>query len=97
MGFKKWKWESSNSHYDSERQIWLEIERIVEKEVDLLVLNRATATIADGALRGLPLIIKNRNLYMDFLLRITSEAIDFRQWVEAYWTFKEQRRRGTAA
>jgi hypothetical protein len=91
------EWENASSQYDSEKQIWLEIERIVEKDVDLLVLNRAAATVADSALRGLPVIIKDRNLYMDFLLRITSEAIDFRQWVEGYWRLKEQRRRGASA
>lgn len=86
------EWESTDSQYESEREIWLDIERIVEKDVDLLVLNRAAATVADSALRGYPIIIKDRNLYMDFLLRITSEAIDFRQWIDGYWTFKEQRR-----
>ncbi len=91
------EWESTDSQYESEREIWLDIERIVEKDVDLLVLNRAAATVADSALRGYPIIIKDRNLYMDFLLRITSEAIDFRQWVEGYWRSKEQRRHGAAA
>jgi len=91
------EWERTDSQYDSEGQIWLEIERIVEKDVDLLVLNRAAPTVADSALRGLPIIIKDRNLYMDFLLRITFEAIDFRQWVEGYWAFKEQRRHGAVA
>jgi len=90
------EWESTDSQYESEREIWLDIERIVEKDVDLLVLNRAAATVADSALRGYPIIIKDRNLYMDFLLRITSEAIDFRQWAEGYWMLKEQRRHGAA-
>jgi len=90
------EWESTDSQYESEREIWLNIEGIVEKDVDLLVLNRAAATVADNALRGLPIIIKNRNLYMDFLLRITFEAIDFRQWIDGYWTFKEQRRHEAA-
>ena len=90
------EWESADSQYESEREIWLDIERIVEKDVDLLVLNRAAATVADSALRGYPIIIKDRNLYMDFLLRITFEAIDFRQWIDGYWTLKEQRRHGAA-
>ncbi len=85
------EWET-NTYYDSENSIWLEIERIVQREVDLLVLNRAAATVADGALRGIPIIIKDHSLYMDFLLRITSEATDFREWIEEYWSFKERRR-----
>lgn len=91
------EWEKTDLQYDSEKHIWLDVERIVEREVDLLVLNRATPTIADSALRGIPIIIKDRNLYIDFLLRITSEAIDFRQWVEIYWKFKEQKKHGTTA
>ncbi len=91
------EWESTSSLYDGEKRIWLEIEGIVEGDVGLLVLNRAAPTVADNALRGIPIIIKDRNLYMDFLLRITSEAMDFRQWVDGYWTFKEQRKRGAIA
>ena len=85
------EWQSDN-YYESEHQIWREIEKIVKKEVDLIVLNRASPTIADSALKGIPIIIKDRKFYMDFLLRITSEAIDFREWVEAFWMEKEKRK-----
>jgi len=68
---------------------------IVESEVDLLVLNRAAPSVADNALRGIPIIIKDQNIYMDFSIRVTSEAIDFRQWVESYWRLKEQMKHGT--
>ena len=85
------EWQSDN-YYESEHQIWREIEKIVKKEVDLIVLNRASPTIADSALKGIPIIIKDRKFYMDFLLRITSEAIDFREWVEAFWMEKERRK-----
>lgn len=88
------EWEDSKAYYESEDFIWLEIERIVQREVDLLILNRAAATVAESALRGIPIIIKDRHIYMDFLLRITSEAIDFRGWVEGYWNLKESRRYG---
>lgn len=91
------EWEDLNVHYDSENRIWLDVESIVEREVGLLILNRAAPTIADSALRGMPIIIKNRNLYMNFLLRITSEAIDMREWIEGYWKFKQERRYGATA
>lgn len=84
------EWEKTDFRSDNENSIWLDLERVIGKEVDLLVLNRAAPTIADSALKGIPIIIKNRRLYLDFLLRITSEAIDFRQWVESYWNFKEK-------
>ena len=88
------EWEETDYYYETEGQIWVEIEEIVETEVDLLVLNRAASCVADNALRGIPIIIKDRSFYMDFLLRITSEAIDFRQEVESYWRLKEQMKHG---
>lgn len=94
---KIFEWEETDFRSDIEKSIWLDVEKIIEKEVDLLILNKANPTIADSALRGIPIIIKDRNLYMDFLLRITSEAIDFRLWVEVYWKFKEQVRHGATA
>jgi len=89
------EWEKTDSYYETEKQIWREVERIVEREVDLLVLNRAAPSVADNALRGTPVIIKDRGFYLDFLIRITSEAIDFRQWVESYWILKEQMKHAT--
>ena len=87
------EWQS-DSYYESEKKIWMELEQIADREIDLLVLNRAPATVADAVLRGIPIVIKNQNLYMDYLLRITSEAIDFRACVEDYWRLKEERRNG---
>lgn len=84
-------------YYERENRIWLDLERIIGKEVDLLVLNRAPATVADNASKGIPIIIKDRNLYMDFLFRITSEAADFREWVDDFWRLKEKREHETTA
>ena len=91
------EWENEDAYYEGEHRIWVEIERIVQSEVDLLVLNRAPAIVADSALKMVPIIIKDRSLYIDFLLRITSEAIDFREWIEGYWSLKERRRYGVIA
>ena len=90
------EWQS-DSYYESEKKIWMELEQMADREIDLLVLNRAPATVADAVLRGIPIVIKSQNLYMDYLLRITSEAIDFRACVEDYWRLKEERRNGTVA
>ena len=90
------EWQS-DSYYESEKKIWMELEQIADREIDLLVLNRAPATVADAVLRGIPIVIKSQNLYMDYLLRITSEAIDFRACVEDYWRLKEERRNGAVA
>ena len=91
------EWENSSFFSENEATIWREIERIVQREVDLLVLNRTPATIADSALQGIPILIKDHEVYMDFLLRITSEAVDFREWVNDYWKLKEKRSHGNTA
>lgn len=55
-----------------------ELERLLKKQVDLVILNRSPATLSWNILRkGMPLTIKNRYLYLDFLLDVSSEAQDF--------------------
>jgi predicted nucleotidyltransferase len=65
--------------YPGENEIWADLERILHKPVDLLILNRAPATIAESAIAGKPIVIKNWTLYLKFMCIITSEAIDFRE------------------
>jgi hypothetical protein len=88
--------QNETASFKNEGNIWLEIERLIGRNVDLVVLNRSPAVVADEALRGIPIIIKNRSRFLDFLLKTTSEAIDFRNWTEDYWTEKEKRRHAGA-
>ena len=67
--------------YAAENEIWGDLERIVNKEVELLVLNRAPATVAVSAIKGIPLIIKDWNLYLDFLEIATDVAEDFAEFM----------------
>lgn len=59
---------------EKEHKIWGDIENIVQSEVDLIVLNRASATVAWAAVRGIPLAIKDRRVYLYFLLQVSHEA-----------------------
>lgn len=86
------EWEEFDAKYNGEDVIWHDLEQILGIDVDLLVLNRAASSIADSAISGLPIIIKDRSLYLDFMLRVTSEAIDFREFVDGYWRLKEEMR-----
>jgi predicted nucleotidyltransferase len=86
------EWEDSDARYDEEGAIWRDVEKMLGKEVDLLVLNRAASTVADSAMSSAPIIIKDRGLYLDLMIRVTSEAIDFRAFVERYWRLKEEMR-----
>jgi predicted nucleotidyltransferase len=83
------EWEEFDVEYDSENEIWLDMERISGRNVDLIVLNRARSSIANSAINGLPIIIKDRGLYLDFMLRVTAETEDFRETVEDYWRIKQ--------
>lgn len=68
-------------YYPAEHELWAGLERTLNREIELLVLNRAPASIAASAIRGLPLAIKDWGLYLDFMETITSEAEDFMDFV----------------
>ena len=69
-------------YYEGEEEIWSDLEELLNREVELLVLNRAPATVADSAIRGIPILINDPGLYVDFMLVVTSEAIDFREMMK---------------
>jgi predicted nucleotidyltransferase len=67
--------------YDAENEIWGDLQRILKKEVELLVLNRVSASVAASAIRGIPLSTKDWGLYLDFMEVITDVAQDFTELV----------------
>jgi hypothetical protein len=67
--------------YDGEDKIWADLERLLNKEVELLVLNRVPATIAASSIKGIPLAINDWGLYLDFMLVVTDIAEDFREFI----------------
>lgn len=71
---------------DKEIKIWRDISRIVKKEIDLVQLNDAPATLVSNVLKtGIPLTIKDRNLYWQLYLNASSEAEDFANFAKEYW------------
>ena len=76
----------------AEGQIWTDMERLLGREVDLVVLNRAAPAVAWSALRGTPLLIRDRGFFLDYFLEISEEAesltdfnLDFwKQWDKAH-------------
>ncbi|MBU4477600.1 MAG: DUF86 domain-containing protein [Candidatus Omnitrophica bacterium] len=83
--------ELGSEVYKDEGRIWLDIEKIMGINTDLVVLNRAPATLSFEILRtGKPLIIKNYNFYLSFLSRVSFEAVDFMEMAEDYWKIKER-------
>ena len=82
-----------DTEYEDENKVWGDVEKILGISTDFVVLNRAPATLADSIIReGEPIIIKNRKLYLDFLLRATSNATDFREFVKDFWEIKQRSR-----
>ncbi|MEK6814588.1 MAG: nucleotidyltransferase domain-containing protein [Nitrospirota bacterium] len=77
---------------NAEGPIWTDVERLLGREVDLVVLNRAAPAVAWSALRGTPLLIRDRGFFLDYLLEISEEAesltdfnLDFwKQWDKAH-------------
>ncbi len=84
------EWEVFDKRYTAENTISLDLERLLKKEVDLIVLNRARAVLADEVLRkGKPIMIKDKGILLDFLCIVTDEAEYVRNWLEA--SYKERR------
>ena len=71
---------------EEEDRIWREVSGIVEREIDLILLNDAPATLISNVFKtGIPLVIKDRRLYWDLYLTKSLEAEDFSQFAEDYW------------
>ncbi|NIM11746.1 MAG: nucleotidyltransferase domain-containing protein [Candidatus Aminicenantes bacterium] len=66
-------------YYDGEDEIWAELDQMLGKEVELLVLNRAAAVVCASATRGIQLAVKDWNLYFDYVEAISRDAEDFMQ------------------
>ncbi len=67
--------------YEGEDKIWADMGNILNKEVELLVLNRVSSSVAASAVRGVPLAINDWGLYIDFVEVIMDEAENFMDFV----------------
>jgi predicted nucleotidyltransferase len=76
----------TNESKETEAEIQTYLERILKKEVDLVILNRCSSVLSWTILRkGIPIIIKDRAKYINFLLEVSSEAEDFIDFnIDAY-------------
>jgi uncharacterized protein YutE (UPF0331/DUF86 family) len=89
----KIEWEDEGREYPEEERVLGDCINILKTDnVDLIVLNRASARIAETAIRGMPLVIKDRRLFLEFMLIVTKEAEDYRrtsrEYAEIYWRSK---------
>lgn len=85
------EYEDTDREYPKEYEVWTDCIRMLETEdIDLIVLNRAPATIAAAAIRGISLVIKDRDLYLRFMLMITGVAEDYRIFAREYYEIFER-------
>lgn len=71
---------------ETETTLWRNLEKLLGINVDLVVLNRAPARIAWRIVgQGEPLIIKDRGLYLDFIIRVSEEADAFYRTSQEYY------------
>lgn len=77
--------------------IAVELENLLGKDVDLIVLNQANASIAWAALRGIPILIRDRAFYLRYMLDVSREAEDFREWILDLWRLRHARRHSNPA
>ena len=76
-------------YYKSEDEIWGDLELILKKEVDLIILNRAPVTICDMAVReGKPILVKDRKTFLRYMVAVSSLAVEYREFVKSYWKLK---------
>jgi predicted nucleotidyltransferase len=70
-------------------EIWGQVESIAGKEVDLIILNNAPATICWSAIRGRQLTIKDQKKYLEFMLDCSREAEDFQEFIFDLWQLRQ--------
>ncbi|MDI3309966.1 MAG: nucleotidyltransferase domain-containing protein [Thermoanaerobacterium sp.] len=74
-------------------KLWNELEDLLKKDVDLVVLNIANASIAWEALRGKKIVVNDENFYLNYMLNVSMEAEDFREVVLDIYKIRQERRK----
>ncbi len=84
--YEESEWGAIDYSYDAESEIQNDLMRITDKEVDLVVLNRAPASLVATALEeGIKLKESDRAIFLELWCRSLSDAEDYRNMVSDYW------------
>jgi uncharacterized protein YutE (UPF0331/DUF86 family)/predicted nucleotidyltransferase len=79
--------------FDDEGPLWSDLERALGRDVELLVLNRAPATVcAQAVSEGMPILIRDEDLSRRYELAVTRLAEEFRATEEEFFRIKERSR-----
>jgi len=86
------EYESEN-HYPGESEIWSDLERLIGRQVDMVVLNRAASTLFSAVLdEGQKIFSRNVNLSERLSRAVTDLAEDFRYFISDFIMVKERSR-----
>lgn len=87
---KEMEWEEEKE-YETEDEVWADVEKIVGIRTDFIVLNRAPSTFAFSIIQnGKPIIIKDKSFYTRFYLLISSAAEYFMEFTKDFWAIKQR-------
>lgn len=81
--------DTDHLHEEQENEVHADLTRLLGREIDLIVLNRAPAYIcAEAVCKGIPVTIKEHGVYIDYLLRVTNESESYKNDVEDIYEMK---------
>lgn len=86
------EWEDTDKVYPEENKIWDDLVDILKTDnIDLVVLNRVPSSIAASAIsEGIPLIIKDSTVLIDFMLLTMRQAEDYCGFVDSYYEISQR-------
>jgi predicted nucleotidyltransferase len=74
-------------------KMWNDLEDLLKKDIDLIVLNISKPLIAFEAIRGDKIIIRDYDFYTDYMLDITSEALDLKEFILDLYKMRRENER----
>ena len=89
-------WEGAPGRREEEA-LWVALEKAAGTDVDLVRLNDCPPTLAAEALQGIPLLIRDERFYLEYMLEVTREAEDFREFVFDLWRWRKRVKGGGGA
>jgi len=80
-----------NKKYPDEDKIWGDVESIVGVNTDFIVMNRCPSTLAFEILQtGKEIIVKDRGLWLEFYLIVSSVAEDFMEFAKDFYAIRQR-------